>query len=156
VHRHRIWWRSTQIGVGKPARTWDEAEFIGGALLVELKVHDRGPPVDRTVKVLHSFPIEFGDAPGRCFITTDAQKLRQLTTRWVKRALRTRSLSADRDGLGARQPAAPADAPPLASSGPLPEPSARQTPERPRLPSAHERPERWAGSPSGLLVSERR
>jgi hypothetical protein len=80
-----------------------KAEARRRRTLAELKVHTLAPPGASHVEGLHCFRIEFDDAEGRCFITSDeAQRLRQLTTGWVTRALEI--LSASGVGPGSEKP----------------------------------------------------
>jgi hypothetical protein len=56
--------------------------------LADLSVHTMAPPGGSHGEGLHWIRIEFDNAEGRCFITSDeAQRLRQLKTDWVTRAL---------------------------------------------------------------------
>jgi hypothetical protein len=78
--------QSRGIRVLGPVRR--KAEALRRRTLAELKVHTMAPPGGSHGEGLHWFRIEFDDAEGRCFITSDeAQRLRQLTTGWVTRTL---------------------------------------------------------------------
>jgi hypothetical protein len=128
----------TQSGDGVPAPQGAARKAVEpGRDLGELRVHTIAAPGGSHGERLHWFRIEFDNAEGRCFITTDeAQRLRQLTTDWVRRALE--NLAHQRGWPWLRETAA--ETPGLmlhcSDAGELPPPSSafRRSPRPPRWP----------------------